>query len=674
MERAVGLRPGLLLALMGLGLFLAAAFPFSARAQNATIVSPAVEAGPALAQNDMVITPLPKPVPTPIIRPKGEYEVKAVELTVTVTDQKAKVHLRQTIKNTGSRNLELDYLVPLPANGAVGGLALVANGRELTGEIYEKDEAFKIYQDIVAKIKDPALLEFAGQGLFRARAFPVAGGAEASLDLSLDYLLPKDGGVVDFDFPLANSLTQGRQVGRQYVSVEISGPNVGGLFSMLEGVKVSKTGDVSRAEFNLENTPALSRFRLRYRDEAGPMGGMVLSHKPKKDEDGFFLFLAEPNGAQADRPSIPKTVIFALDVSGSMAGTKFRQAQDALIFILDRLGSDDLFNLVTYSSKAELWKPELEGMDEANREAAKKYVRGLNARGGTNIDQALKLSLGLNVGDGPAYLIFLTDGLPTEGVTNELSLADIAVKADKGRGVRIFTFGVGNDINARLLDRLSGGSSGYSTFVAPEENIEEKIASFFSKISHPALVKPELKVSVPVNRLMPEILPDVFHDSQLVVVGRYAQAGPANFTLSGRDGPNEAVFGYKADLADGPTEGGQQIAHIWAQRRIGELIDDIDQNGRGEPNSDQMGELLSLSKEFGIMTPYTSFLALEKQSLTDVTGQLDLTRQYLAELGNLQGASAVRQRENKRQFSGAVSAQSAPMPMSAKVSELQEMS
>jgi Ca-activated chloride channel family protein len=649
-ERAAARIPGPITRLALVALAVSLLFPSAAFSQDGgTRIAPAPP------------RPIPRPVPPPA--PRSGYEVQSVELTIDIADQRARVHLRQTVKNTGGGNLEIDCLIPLPADGAVSGLALVADGKELTGRVYPKDEAFGIYRKIVSEMRDPALLEFAGQGLFRARAFPVAKGASASLDLSLEYLLPKDDGRVDLDFPLANSLTLGKTVGLQDVSVSVAGRKVGGVLSLLEGVQITRTGDLSRATLRLEKAPALPRFRLHYREDAGPIGALTLSHKPSEGDDGFFLFMAEPTQSGPGREPMPKNVIFALDTSGSMAGAKFRQAQEALIFVLERLGPRDGFDLVTYSDGVSLWRPEIAPMNAANRDDAINHVRGLRATGSTNMEGALAGSLALNVGEGPAYLIFLTDGLPTVGETNELALAKLALAADKGRGVRIYTFGVGDDYNARLLDRLSGGSSGYSTFVAPGEDIEAKVASFYSKISEPVLVNPTLKASLGTNRVIPGKLPDVFRGSQLVAVGRYPKAGRATLTLSGKVGQDESVFTYGAEFAGGPTDGGQPIARLWAQRRIGQIIDEIDQSPDGEPNSDQLNELVELSKEFGVMTPYTSFLALGDEPLTDRARQAQRARQNLAGLRSVTGRSAIMQRDQKSSL--AMSAAAAPAPMSA---------
>jgi Ca-activated chloride channel family protein len=602
------------------------------------------------------------------------YEVKAVELSVDIRDQTAKVLLRQTVRNTGNGILELDFLAPLPLNGSVSGLTLVADGKELAGQIYPKDEAFRIYQNIVSQLRDPALLEFAGQGLYRARAFPVERGKEATLDLSMEYLLPKDGGRVDLDFPLANSLTQGRTVGRQEISVRIRGANIGGVFSPQDGVKIERSGDMATVALDLEKVPPLSSFQLHYQEAPGPMGGMVLSHKPDPREDGYFLFLAEPSGAaEPEGPGATKTVVFVLDRSGSMSGSKFRQAKAALSFVLERLDPDDRFDLIDFSSDISLWRPEIEAMSPSSRSEAQNYVKSLRAGGGTNIEEALAAALALEFGDDPAYLIFLTDGEPTEGETDEIRLADVVKKADRDRGVRIFSFGVGERVNARLLERLSGGSSGSTAFVAPQENIEDKVSSFFSKITYPALVKPALDISLRTNRLIPSRLPDLFRGTQLAVVGRYPAGGEATLTLAGQEGSERRSYTYRAELARGPSANGQQIARLWAQRRAGQIIEEIDLAARSTPNPELVDELVELSRRYGIMTPYTSFLAAEDQQLTDSAALRRPVEENLANLDQVTGADANWQRERRASLASAAAAAPQPMQEEKMVQELEEM-
>jgi Ca-activated chloride channel family protein len=274
-------------------------------------------------------------------------------------------------------------------------------------------------------------------------------------------------------------------------------------------------------------------------------------------------------------------------------------------------------------------------------------------------------------GSRPGYLLFMTDGEPTSGLTDELGLAGLS-KGKNRTEARLFSFGVGHEVNSRLLDRLSGQAGGISVYVAPSENIEEKVSSFFSKLTSPVLSQPELRASSPINRLIPDRLPDLFSGGQMVVSGRYAEAGQATFTLSGRTGGDEARYSYRTELMGRPSPDGDFLERLWAQRRIGEIIGELDLSG-GEPNQELVDELVKLSKEYGILTPYTSFLALERQSLFDATGISGTARQRLSGLDALSGQRAVAQREAKQEFMQSDAPLAAPKSKMAETELLMEV-
>ncbi|MDR1296931.1 MAG: VWA domain-containing protein [Deltaproteobacteria bacterium] len=598
---------------------------------------------------DRLPEPMPMPVVDPLPRP-ASYEVEKVELIVEVDRQRAGVMLRQTVRNTGEFPLELDFLAPLPRGGQVSGLTLVADGREMVGRVHAREEALKIYSEIVARLRDPALIEFAGQGVFRARVFPIAPGKSSTLDLSFDYLAPKDGGLVDFNIPMAGALTRGRKIGLQEVAVRVAGSEAGGFYSPIPDVAVDRKPDSTTVSWKAEKGAPLPAFQFYYREDGGPMGGLILSHKPDAKDDGYFLFLAEPGSGGlegAGAKPLPKTVVFALDRSGSMTGRQFEQAKNALAFVLKNLNPEDSFNLVDFSGGVNTWRPELEAMTPENRKSALDYVGSLRAGGATNIGGALETAFGLATGSGPAYLIFLTDGEPTVGVTDELDLVALAGRAAGSRGARLFCFGVGDKVNARLLDRLSEQGAGATAFVSESEDIEEKVGSFFDKMTYPALVDLDLTISLRTNRLLPGRLPDLFRGSQLVVAGRYPRPGEAKFTLTGSRGEERLSFDYETVLASKSVPGGDMVARLWARRRVGQIIDEIDREDGEKPNPELVEELVGLSKKYGILTPYTSFLAVEGEPLPDLPAQIERAASNLSALGVVVGSAANMQREQK---------------------------
>lgn len=597
----------------------------------------------------------------------AQYVLESLELDVTIDGQKARCTLKYVIFNPGNRDMEVDFLAPLPPNGTITGLTLFDGKKEMPGNVYNKNEAWNIYRDIVANLKDPALLEYAGRDTFRARIFPVPANGRQTLELTFDYLVSKNDGQAAFNFPLAGPVTLGQKPALNVHVVVKNANGVSGLYSPVPNASIKQEkGMDSVVTYQSSGQPVLDYFQLFFKLDAGPLGGLVLSHKPSQNEDGFFMFLAEPALNMTDNIEVSKNVVFVLDKSGSMSGPKFSQATEALRFILERLNEKDNFNLVDYNGDIYAWQPELAAMTPENRKAALAYVDNLRANGNTDIEGALKESFRM-ISDptAPNYVIFLTDGQPTVGETNEMRLAEIAAKANPQNSARLFAFGVGYDVNARLLDRLSGQANGTSVFVAPDENLETKVASFFARLTTPALTGPSLKAGTNLNRVMPQVLPDFFTGQQVVVVGRYPKGGAATFTLTGRQGDKDQTYIYNVNLAEGPTQDGAFIASIWAQRRIGEIIDMLDLKGH---NQELVDELVQLSKKYGILTPYTSFLALEDQAITADEKLQEIAAENVTIMDDTVGQSANKQREIK---GGMKTVNSAPAPMSSKLDEME---
>jgi Ca-activated chloride channel family protein len=274
-------------------------------------------------------------------------------------------------------------------------------------------------------------------------------------------------------------------------------------------------------------------------------------------------------------------------------------------------------------------------------------VDNIREGGSTNIDSALKTAVGM-VQDSsrPSYVLFLTDGLPTAGETRELTIAENCRSAN-GRRSRIFCFGVGFDVNARLLDRLSGGNSGTSEYVKPDEDIERHVASFYSKMTRPVLADIRVELAgVDVNRTYPRDIPDLFEGGQIVLAGRYRQSGRTTIRVTGKVAGGRRSMEFPAELA-GSSSGSTYdfVERLWAVRRLGDLIDQIDMQGQ---NRELVDELVSLSTKYGILTPYTSFLADERVTLHASVANSAVARESLMELQQVTGRSAVAQRRFKQ--------------------------
>ena len=338
-----------------------------------------------------------------------------------------------------------------------------------------------------------------------------------------------------------------------------------------------------------------------------------------------------------------------------MSGKKIEQAREALKFVINQLQPTDTFNIVAYDSVVETFKPELQRADEATIKAALSFAEGLYPGGGTNIDGALQAALKLlQDPKRPSYVLFLTDGIPTVGELQELKIASNAKEANKV-GARTFCFGVGFDVNSRLLDRIARDQRGQSVYVRPNENIEVSVSALYNKIGSPLLTDLQVAfefdkptspgAAVAVSRIYPKTLVDLFYGEQLVMVGRYRQTGPAKVTLSGNLGGEKKSFSFPASFVEKSNdETHGYVEKLGATRRIGEIIDELDLRGQ---NKELIEELVQLSMKHGIITPYTSFLADENVRLADRTDHLRRAGEATLALDKADGRSGVEQRAYK---------------------------
>lgn len=602
---------------------------------------------------------VPPPQPTP------GHQIKSVELDATIRDQVAEVSVTHVFHNPTSRTIEAEYLFPLPERGTVQSMVLLVDGKELPGRILPKDEAREIYEGIVRAQKDPALLEYMGRGLFRTRVFPIPPGEDRTVTLRSTFVCDREEGVVEFAFPLAAHGERTREVGELSVHVDIHSKDaMKAVYSPSHQIVTERIDDHhARISHEQKNVTPSGDLRLLYTLSEGLVGANVLSYRGDGDEDGYFMLLASPQVEveDADAPERTKTVIFVVDRSGSMRGKKIEQAREAAKFVLGNLNQDDLFNIVDYDSEIRTFRPELERVSAETRSAALDYVGNLRAGGSTNIDGALEASLDMLAPEGgPAYIVFLTDGRPTAGVTDEMQIARNAEQRNKA-DARVFCFGVGHDVNSRLLDRITGSNGGVTEYVGPDDNLEVAVSRFYGRITSPVMTNLDIAVEpTAINRAYPKRLPDLFAGGQIIWVGRYTDSGEATFTLNGKVGSDRQSMKIETTLAD--TDAGRTydfVERIWAQRRVGAIIDEIDLHGE---NEELVDELVELSKRYGILTPYTSFLADEDTSLA--AGNREnlnrVARTNVQALEEAEGAAGFRQRQIKQQLNQAAAPQQAP--------------
>ncbi len=554
---------------------------------------------------------------TPNTRPLA---IKSQRVSVEIHDGAAVTRVEQVFVNDGPSQLEAYYIFPLPKGAALSEFYLWINGQKTKGELLEKEKATTIYEGIVRRLADPGLLEYVDSDVFRVRVFPVPARGEQKVELAFSQVLNYSSGLYHYHYPLG-ATAKGQPADWRVVEstarndftfsarVKTKVP-LRSIYSPTHPMDVSRRDEHS-AVVGLEQVGGadLSKDLDLYFTVSDKAVGLSLLTYKKADEPGYFLALIAPKSQVNPKEVAAKRVTFVIDTSGSMQGNRMKIARDALTYCVTRLNPQDTFNVVRFSTDVEALFPALRSASQENIQKAVSFVEQLEAIGGTAIDEALVRGLQDNDGKSPTphMMLFITDGQPTIGETDENTIAQHARESRKAK-TRLFTFGVGEDLNARLLDRLSAEGLGTSDFVRDGKEFETKISGFYDKVSHPVLSDLVLNLSsIDAYDLYPRKLPDLFKGTQLVVMGRYRKAGDAQVVLTGYVNGEKRVFEYGTTVPRADTTD-DFIPRLWAIRKVGFLLEEIRLRGEKPELRD---EVITLAKKFGIVTPYTSYLVVE---------------------------------------------------------------
>ncbi len=615
---------------------------------------------------DGMIVPVDPSIPV-----RGNWRVKFHHVDILVRDQVASVNITQEFINTGSGMIEVEYLFPVPPGAAIDSMTLLVNGKEFTAKLLKADEARKIYEDIVRKKKDPALLEYAGFGLYRTRAFPLEPGKPAKVVVTYKYICKKDNDLVEVWYPLNTEKFSAAEIEDVKVRVDIkAAADISAVYSPTHGLKVDrKSPQHVIATYHEKKVLPTTDIQVFYNVAEKDVGATFLTYQPVAGEDGYFMLLVSPNPRTAETRVVPKDVVVVFDRSGSMSGEKINQAKDSLRFILNNLNEKDRFNIIAYNDTIEPFFEHLTAVSKEKIDEAKERLDRIDARGGTNIHDALEKAMSyLAVGSladsrpGPKYVIFLTDGLATVGKTDEKTILADTQKANI-TDARLFAFGVGYDVNVRLLDKLVRENNGRSDYVKPNEPIEAKISSLYAKIKNPVMTNLKMRLDgFSIRDMYPSELGDLFEGDQIVVVGRYSQvvwgttlANP-QLVITGQYGGKERGFEYPVKIGDVKDSRYAFVEKLWAMRRVGWLLDQIQLNGESKEVID---ELVQLSMKYGIITPYTSFLADERTDLGDADAIRERAEVETRALRTVRGSAGQVHAMNRQQLNQAAKAPAA---------------
>lgn len=571
------------------------------------------------------VTPIVRPVPilpghptprphTPVLKGSVIFglRLQSADIKVDIQDQVAKTYVTQTFINDTDRDVAGTYLFPLPDDTTFSSFSLQIDGKPVEGKILEAQEARQQYEEIVRRMVDPGLLEYADYKTVRARIFPIPAHGTKKVELEYTQLLKAEGGLMKYRFPLK---TEGAGEAEE-INVRVKLGSKQGLrtiWSPSHTITTDRDGDhAAKVAFLGKDAVPDKDFYLYYSLSDKDLAANLLTNR-STGEDGYYLLTLAP--PVETKEIAAKDIVLVADTSGSMQGERMTQNKQALKYLVNALSAQDRFSIVQFNTDVDSFKSTLIPATEENKKAAIAYIEDLEARGGTNIGDALKTGVTMldTASDSttrPGYLILMTDGEPTVGETTVPGLLS-AVKPK--RDIRVFDFGVGYDINTRLLNKLAEAHHGTSHYVEPEETIETSLSAFYNKIKSPMLTDVKIEYEgITAKDIYPREVKDIFAGSQLLLLGRYKGEGDASVKLTGTLNGVQKAYTFPVKFAAAEADH-TYLPRLWAMRRIGHLTDVAKDNG---DNKEVVDEIISLSKKYGIISAYTSFLVTDPNDKT----------------------------------------------------------
>jgi Ca-activated chloride channel family protein len=550
------------------------------------------------------------PLPDGPARSLGRLEALAVD--VALGPQSATITQRRSYALTGQYtggSAELTfYDSVVGADGAAP--AVTINGVPAAGRALSAAEADEARRGLTRGLGDPAPLRGLGSRLYATEPLSVDVPVTSVVDVQVTTTVPLSalgtlrGVVVPLDWGRA-------PIGKVDVTVTAtSTAPLRALYSPYHELSVVRDGvTAARASYSGKNVCTDFDLTLLASSGDGLVHVDLLPFRYGAGEGGYFLALVTPDPTPAVSNVLPRDLVFVLDTSGSMAGAKMTQAKEALRGVLQGLRPADAFALVSFSDTVRTFQSGASvpaGAD--NVAAAVGFVDGLQAAGGTNIHDALKTGLAtLPPGTGrPRYVVFLTDGVPTVGTTAIEAIASMVHATNTEVGARLFSFGIGNDVNTVLLDRLARDSAGDVIYIRPAQSVADAVQAFWAQLADPVLSDPAVDLAAfAAADLFPDVMPDLYAGRTVTLLGRYGAPGRAPVPLTGvRAGqPWSAVF--DVTLPDHALDGGY-VPRVWALRQVGRLLADVKQ-GNADPQL--AARVLALASRFGITTNFTYFAA-----------------------------------------------------------------
>lgn len=590
-----------------------------------------------IAQGTIIPRPCPDTRPCPVPGP-GVIQRTSSQVRVELADRVLRYQVTETFRNRGGMIAEADYIFPMPAGAAFEALELEIDGELVAGESMPADQARRVYEDIVRRSRDPALVEYMGRGMLRTRIFPIQPGEEKRVVVRFQSVAEREGGALRVDylrgsgpratpFPIPQprpvplpapmprrgtdvdgarsdrgSAEQGREEsGNLFTLVYSDRDDYGRPYSPTHELRVADRG--ARREVTAVGDGPQVTILLPIR-RATAASVAMLPHAPGR-EDGFALITVTPPAIAAR--TTPRDLTFVVDVSGSMRGQKIEQARAAGRQMLASLGPQDRFRIIDFSTDVRTFASGFTPATRRNIDAANRYLDDLRPEGSTNISGALEEALAVESDESRMPIVFfVTDGEPTVGERNADRIAALAARL-RGRA-RIFTFGVGSDVNAGLVEQLAVDGRGTAQFVRPSESVERAVSLVATRITSPIVTDVRIRAEgVRLTKIHPSLPTDIFAGQDLVLFARYSGSGDARLIVEGQTANGPVSWTERVRFPE-RERGNGFVARLWAAQRAGWLSAERRRNGASPELDDELREL---GTRYGIPTELSSYLVLE---------------------------------------------------------------
>lgn len=585
--------------------------------KGAEKAQPVTEDAASLPKEEEAGEPLPTTLP-----------VSAIKIRLKITGQVAVTRVEQLFRNDTNQELEGTYYFPVPEGASLLEFAVFDGNERRVGRVKEKQEARAAYASAVSNGEDPAILEMTKRGWFQSHIYPIPPHTDKRVELIYSQVLAAKDNLIAFEYALGQGYKKLKvPVGNVEIDLDLSATSeIKNVFSPTHPIDFTFDGEhhVTGKLLTVGGGDA-ENFQLQYALAEEDVSLSLLTYR-KKGEDGYFLMMLSPKIDFDQRRISAKDVIFVIDISGSMEGDKLKQAKEALRFGLQKtLKESDRFNIVAFDDRIMPMSQSMLFASPASLSQALDFVDKLKAVGGTNINDSLVAAMQMFEDNGrPHNLIFLTDGEPSASITDP-NLIAANVRAANRHRTRLFSFGVGANVNQVLLEKLAADNRGAGSNIADTAELNRTVSSFFAKVAHPVLADLQLDLGrVQGERLHPAELPDLYRRGQIKIFGRYRnpeELRDATVTLTGRMNEEAQRFDFSGLNFPLETTDNDFLAKLWATERVSSLLAQIRLYGE---KPDLKEEIINLAREFNLVTPYTSMYVpttseLEREKATEQT-------------------------------------------------------